>query len=229
MRKVAGSISRGADGVSRGTGRRDVGAVLRAQAAIELLPVTQGLRHMDSPSTSSESAGKAAGLSPSTKDNLELLTRFKDGEDAQISGVQLVIERVSAFFGSPAYFAFAVAFIVLWALVNGWAAHAGWHPVDEPPFFWLQGLVSSNALLLTVAVLIRQNRMAQVAEHRAHLDLQINLLSEQKVTKILQIVDELQRDLTALRGRPDAEVAELTKPADTHALMHAIKQKQADR
>lgn len=184
---------------------------------------------MDSPSIPPESADKAAGLSPSTKDNLELLTSFKDGEEAQISGARLLIERVSAFFGSPAYFAFAVAFIMLWMMVNGWAVHAGRHPFDEPPFFWLQGLVSSNALLLTVAVLIRQNRMAQVAEHRAHLDLQINLLSEQKVTKILQIVDELKRELTALRDRPDAEVAEMTKPADAHALMHAIKQKQTDR
>jgi uncharacterized membrane protein len=184
---------------------------------------------MDSPSTAPGSADKAAELSPSTKDNLELLTRFKDGEEAKISGVRLLIERVSAFFGSPAYFASAVAFILLWALANGWAAHIGSHPIDAPPFFWLQGLVSSNALLLTVAVLIRQNRMSKVAEHHSHLDLQINLLSEQKVTKILQIVDELQRDLTALRGRPDAEVAEMTKPADAHALMHAIKQKQDDR
>ena len=71
--------------------------------------------------------------------------------------------------------------------------------------------------------------MSQVAEHRAHLDLQINLLTEQKVTKILQIIDELRRDLTALRGRPDAEVTEMTKPADTHALMHAIKETQEDR
>ena len=87
-------------------------------------------------------------------------------------------------------------------MINGWGAHAGWRSVDPPPFFWLQGLVSCNALLLTVAVLIRQNRMAQAGEHRSHLDLQINLLSEQKVTKILQMVDELQRELTALRGTP---------------------------
>jgi len=184
---------------------------------------------MDPQSPQADSPGRTPELSPTAKDNLELLTHLEDGEDAQISGVQLLIERISAFFGSPAFFAFAVAFIVLWALLNGWAAHAGFHPIDEPPFFWLQGLVSSNALLLTVAVLIRQNRMAKVAEHRAHLDLQINLLSEQKVTKILQIVDELQRKLTALRGRPDAEVAEMTKPADAHALMHAIKQKHIDR
>lgn len=184
---------------------------------------------MDSPSTPPASPGQAPELSPAAKDNLELLASFKDGEDAQISGLRLLIERVSRFFGSPAYFAFAVAFILVWVLVNGLAAHGGSQPIDEPPFFWLQGLVSSNALLLTVAVLIRQNRMAKVAEHRAHLDLQINLLSEQKVTKILQMVVELQRELTALRGRPDEEVAEMTKPADAHALMHAIRQKQTDR
>jgi uncharacterized membrane protein len=172
---------------------------------------------------------KAGGLSPSTKGNLELLETFKQGEEEEISGAQQHIERISAFFGSPAYFAFAVLFILAWIAINTWGAHAGWHPIDTPPFFLLQGLVCFNALLLTVAVLIRQNRMAQVAEHRSHLDLQINLLSEQKVTKILQIVDELQRELLALRKRPDSQVAEMTKPADTHALMHAIKQKQGDR
>jgi len=170
-----------------------------------------------------------ADLSSSAKGNLELLTKFKDHEEAQISGMQLVIERISGFFGSPAYFAFAVAFIVIWMLVNAWGAHAGWRHVDAPPYPWLQGLVSSNALLLTVAVLIRQKRMEKIAEHRSHFDLQINLLSEQKVTKILQIVDELQRELTALRGHPDSEVAEMSKPADAHALMHAIKKTQTER
>jgi uncharacterized membrane protein len=181
---------------------------------------------MEDQSPQTGASEQSRELSSSAKDNLELLSTFKDGEEAQITGVRLLIERISAFLGSPAYFLFAVVFIVTWTSVNGWAAHTGWHPVDPPPFFWLQGLVSSNALLLTVAVLIRQNRMSQGAEHRAHLDLQINLLSEQKVTMILQIVHELQRELTEMRGRPDSEVAEMTKPADAHALMHAIKKKQ---
>jgi uncharacterized membrane protein len=167
-------------------------------------------------------------LPTSTKENLELLAEFKDREEAQLSGAQALIERISRFLGNPGYFAFAFAFIVIWILVNLWGIHAGWRHVDEPPFFVLQGLVSSNALLLTVAVLIRQNRMAQVAEHRSHVDLQVNLLTEQKVTKILQLVDELQRELTALRHRPDAEVAEMSKPADAHALMHAIKEQQGN-
>ena len=170
-----------------------------------------------------------ANLPSSAQENLDLLANFKDREEAQISGLQLAIERVSRFFGSPAFFLFAVLFIAAWIALNAWGVHAGWRHVDTPPFFWLQGLVSSNALLLTVAVLIRQNRMSQMAEHRAHLDLQINMLTEQKVTKMLQIIDQLRKDLTALRGRPDAEVSEMSKPADAHALMHAIKEKQTDR
>lgn len=174
-------------------------------------------------------ASPPAKLTPSAKENLEILSHFKERDEAQISGLQLAIERISGYLGSPAFFALAAMFITAWMAANAWGKHQGWRYVDSPPFLWLQGLVSFVALLLTVAVLIRQNRMSQIAEHRAHLDLQINLLTEQKVTKILQLIDELSRDLTALRGRPDAQVSEMSKPADAHALMHAIKEKQADR
>ena len=177
----------------------------------------------------SEFGSEPDHLPSAAKENLDVLTTFYEREDSEVSGMQLAIERVSGFFGSPGYFAFGIAFIVLWALVNAWGAHAGWEHFDEPPFFWLQGIVSSNALLLTVAVLIRQNRMAKLAEHRAHLDLQINLLTEQKVTKILQLVDELRRAAPSPRGGPDPEVTELTKRADTEVILDAIKQQHEDR
>jgi uncharacterized membrane protein len=163
------------------------------------------------------------------KDNLEVVSSFHDREEAAISGMQLGIERVSAFFGSPWYFAFCVLFIIAWMALNTWGTRRGWRFSDPPPFAVLEGLVSGNALLITIAVLIRQNRMARLAEHRSHLDLQINLLTEQKVTKILQIVDELQRELTSLRGRAEPkaqeQMDEMTKPADANALLNAIKQK----
>ena len=194
--------------------------------AANLGALTRIFRHM---ANTDNAPRPSATLPSSTKENLEVLSQFKDREEAQISGLQLAIERVSRVVGSPAFFAFALAFIVIWIAVNSWGMRHGWRHVDTPPFFWLQGLVSCNALLLTVAVLIRQNRMAQVAEHRAHLDLQINMLTEQKVAKLLQIIDAPRRELTAPHGRPDDEVSEMSKPADTHALMHAIREKQADR
>jgi len=127
---------------------------------------------------------------------------------------------------------FAVGVSVLWIIFNTVGARAGWHPIDPPPFSWLQGVVSFNALLLTVAVLIRQNRMAQLDEHRSHLDLQINLLTEQKVTKLVEIVDELRRDLLRLRGKSQSMaegVEDMTRPADPHALLHAIKQHSGEK
>jgi uncharacterized membrane protein len=185
------------------------------------------------PMTGSESADQAeeaAELPSPAKENLELLAKFDDRKQSGVSGAQRVIERISAFFGSPAYFIFSVVFIALWIIVNAWGARAGWRHVDAPPFPWLQGMVSSNALLLTVAVLIRQNRMAQMTEHRSHLDLQINLLTEQKVTKTLEIVDEMHRELKNIRGSPVGrareQMAEMTKPADPHAILDAIKQQK---
>lgn len=161
-----------------------------------------------------------AVLPTSAQDNLEAIAELAEREDAQVTPLRAFIERISDFFGTPGYFVFVLLFIVGWISANLWGREHGWSHVDEPPFFWLQGLVSSNALLLTVAVLIRQDRMAQLAEHRAHLDLQINMLTERKVTKVLELLDAFRRE----RALPsDAETGELMQPADPHALMNAIK------
>ncbi len=160
-----------------------------------------------------------ANVPQRARHNLEVLRRFEDDEEREASAVQLAIERTSRFFGSPAYFFGVLAFATLWIGIDTWGRAAGWRHMEPPPFFWLQGMVSLNALLLTVAVLIRQNRMAELAEHRAHLELQINLLTEEKVARILEILGE--RPASA-GGRDD-----LTKPADAAALLDEIK-KTAD-
>jgi uncharacterized membrane protein len=172
--------------------------------------------------------GSSEALTGVARENLDLVRAFNAQQDAEVTSVRAAIERISAFFGSPAYFAFVIGFVVLWVGVNTWGDHAGWRHVDAPPFFWLQGIVSSNALLLTVAVLIRQNRMAELAEHRAHLDLQINLLTEQKVTRILQRMNRSPED-AGMYSQTDDESHELSTPADPEALLKAIKRSSDDR
>jgi uncharacterized membrane protein len=167
---------------------------------------------------------EGGGLFSATRDNLHAVASFSHKEAAAISSWQIAIERVSAFCGSAAYFVGVVSFIVIWVGANAWAARHGWRALDPPPFPWLQGIVSSNALLLTIAVLIRQNRMARLSAHHAHLDLQINILTEQKVTKVLQLLDELRREFPGRRGTSNTEVAALTTPADTGAILEAVKQ-----
>ncbi len=191
---------------------------------------------MDDPSTNVEHDGSPPPdpddpLTPSAQDNLETIANLTEREHAHVGPVRAAIERIGSVFGRPGYFLFVVMFIVAWVAINGWGTHAGWTFVDKPPFYWLQGLVSSNALLLTVSVLIKQERMAQLETQRAHLDLQINMLTERKVTKILELVAAIERRHDASPPEGDErhqKTEELLKPADAEALMGAIKRNQQD-
>jgi uncharacterized membrane protein len=75
-------------------------------------------------------------------------------------------------------------------------------------------------------VLIRQNRMSRLADHHAHLDLQVNLLTEEKSSKIIALLEELRRDLPNVSDKPDVEAHQMTKPADAKAVLSAIEQEQ---
>ena len=67
-----------------------------------------------------------AALSSPAKENLDVVAAFHEQEEAKITGWQLAIEKVSDFFGSPVYFAFAIVFMAAWIGVNSWGAAAGW-------------------------------------------------------------------------------------------------------
>ena len=71
------------------------------------------------------------------------------------------------------------------------------------PFSGLQGVLTLIALLTATVVLIGQRRQTRLSEQRAHLDLQINLITEQKVTKLIHLIEELRQDLPMVRDRHD--------------------------
>ncbi len=165
-------------------------------------------------------------VSDTALENLDTLRRFEDDHERAASPSQRAIEAASLFFGSPAYLAGVMGFAILWIAVDGWGRSHGWSHMEDPPYFWLQGIVSLHALLLTIAVLIRQNRMSELAEHRAHLDLEINLLTEQKVAKILEILAKRDGDFSEARDVDTGD--DLTRPADPRALLDAIKRTASD-
>jgi uncharacterized membrane protein len=116
-----------------------------------------------------------------------------------------------------------ILFIVGWIAANLLAEDIGWKQVDEPPFFWLQGIIGLNAFVISTTVLIRQNRMSKLADHHAHLDLQVNLLTEEKSSKIIRMLEELRRDMPNVRTTDDHEADELSKPADPKAVLTEIE------
>ncbi len=67
-------------------------------------------------------------------------------------------------------------------------------------------------------VLIEQNRLGKLAERRAHLDLKVTLLTEQKAAKLIDLLEELRRDLPNVRDRHDPEAAELKQAMDPHGV-----------
>jgi uncharacterized membrane protein len=167
-----------------------------------------------------------AGLPPSVNENIETIADFYARHEEHMSWSQTVIENISLFFGSPGYVAGSVVFIVCWIAANLVAPDYGIKRIDDPPFFWLQGIVTLNAFIISTTVLIRQHRMSRLAEHHAHLDLQVNLLAEQKSSKIIAMLEELRHDLPMAHDRRDHEAEEMAKPADPKAVLSAIEEQQ---
>ncbi|HAN55949.1 MAG TPA: hypothetical protein DCQ77_07060 [Betaproteobacteria bacterium] len=154
--------------------------------------------------------------------NISAISEFYAHEQEKISPSQRFLEKISHFVGQPLYFGSILLFIAAWILANVFARQLGWVEFDKPPFFWLQGIVSLGALLTTTVVVIKQNRMARTEEQRAHLDLQINLLTEQKTTKIIDLLEELRRDLPMVKDRYDQEAKAFQESTDPHLVLAAL-------
>ncbi len=154
-------------------------------------------------------------------DVLELESR----ELARTTRAQLWLERLSRGLARPAFPVGLLLFILAWVGLNATTATMGIPRFDPPPFPWLAGLLTLTGLLTTTIVLIGQGRQSTLAEQRAHLDLQINLLTEQKVTKLIHLLEELRADLPGVRMRDDPHVSELKKPADPAVVASALKER----
>jgi len=169
---------------------------------------------------------QATELPSSVSENIGTIADFYARHEEHVTTTQRVVEKVALFLGSPVYVAANIIFIIGWIGVNLLMEDFGWEPIDEPPFFWLQGLIGLNAFIISTTVLIRQNRMSRLADHHAHLDLQVNLLTEEKTSKIIELLDALRRDLPNVSDKVDKETQELAKPADPKAVLQAIEREE---
>jgi uncharacterized membrane protein len=96
-------------------------------------------------------------------------------------------------------------------------------PLDPPPFAWLQGCLTLVGVVTATVVVIAQNRFASLDSQRSHLDLQVNLLTEQKVTKVIHLLEELRRDLPMVEDRHDSDAVALQQHTNTEQVLSAIR------
>ena len=158
--------------------------------------------------------------------NIESIAAFYMREELKISRAQRALESMGDFLGRPLYLGLMLGLVVLWMLANIFARQIGLAEVDPVPFYWMHLIVSLGALITATVVLIKQNRLAKLEEQRAHLDLQVNLLTEQKVTKIINLLEELRHDLPMVKDRHDAEAIALQQPTDPHVVLAALDEQR---
>ena len=154
--------------------------------------------------------------------NIGAVQDFYAREQQKISRSQRILEHLSRVIGQPRFIAITLTVVVLWMLLNAVLGWIHWRPFDPAPFFWLQGVVGLTALLATTVVLIKQNRLAGLAEQRAHLDLKVTLLTEQKAAKLIDLLEELRRDLPNVKNRHDPEASELQHAMDPAKVLAAL-------
>jgi len=154
--------------------------------------------------------------------NIEAVLEFYTREDDKISHSQRVLERISLVIGTPLFLGFILLFVALWILANTLLQWSGRVAFDQPPYFWLQGILGLGALLTATVVLTRQNRLAKLAEQREHLDLKVTLLTEQKTAKLINLLEELRRDLPNVKDRQDSQAASLQQPMSPDRVLAAL-------
>jgi uncharacterized membrane protein len=162
-------------------------------------------------------------LSDHISDNVDGVVALQRRETDALSPAQRRLERVGRFVGRPNYLVGVLLTATLWVAFNLTAPYLGFRPFDEPPFAWLDLLLTFVALITTTVVLIGQNRQTKLEQRRAHLDLQVNLLTEQKVSKLIHLLEELRRDLPMVKDRHDAQASALQERADTGRVLSAIE------
>ena len=154
--------------------------------------------------------------------DIEAIVSMRMNAERKVSRHQRAIEKITGTLGRPLTVYFILLFIALWIIVSAFHNALGLFNFDEPPFPWLQDIISVSALLMTVVVLTTQNRQARLAEQRRHLDLQIALLTERKVSKVIAMIDELRRDTPIVQNRIDREAEVMKEPVDPHTALTAL-------
>jgi uncharacterized membrane protein len=155
------------------------------------------------------------------------------GKPAQAqSRHERLADWITIFSGSMRFVYLHIIWFSGWVILNIGIIH--FRPLtefDPFPFGLLTMIVSLEAIFLSTFVLITQNRQAKISERRSELDLQVNLLAEQKTAKIIELLDQVISQLNAMNNSfyvpRDEEISVLEISPTPEEVMESIKDSEA--
>ena len=141
--------------------------------------------------------------------NIETMLKLEGEFLEQRNLAERTADWIAQFVGRGTFIVLHVGVLAVWLIMNCGLVPQVVKPFDPFPFNFLQFLLTFEGVLLAAFVLIKQNRMGYRADHRSHLDLQVNLLAEQEATKILNTLMVISRHLGVDSVTSDPEMREL--------------------
>jgi uncharacterized membrane protein len=161
--------------------------------------------------------------------NIRTILRLRAQADRSRSIQDRIADTITNFSGHLVFVYVHILWFGGWILVN--TGSFGVKPFDPFPYGLLTMVVSLEAIFLSTFVLISQNRLGEDAENRANLNLQIALLTENEVTRVLQMLDTIQ-DKMGIENDQDKTLLDLEKdirPEDVLAEIHRLQQLSSRR
>ena len=172
-----------------------------------------------------------------TQRNIDTIVELENATKADRTATERFSEVVTQFCGSVRFVWMHVILFACWVFWNASPLTSRWR-FDPFPFNFLGIILAGEAIFLASFILMNQRHESQLNQRRNHLDLQINLLSEQENTKMLQMLSEIARkvgadvsddpDITVLQGaaRPEKMLQQID---ETIAKIDAAKDSPEER
>ena len=138
------------------------------------------------------------------------------------SPIQRAINRTTAFLARPIALTAIMTLVAIYMAGNMIAALAGSRALERFPFPDLEFIATIVALFVALLILATQRHEDALADRRARLTLQIAAISERKIAKLIELMEEQRRDNPLLSSRPDPEAAIMANPADPEATRRQV-------
>lgn len=160
------------------------------------------------------------------KKNIRDVYKHRAAYMESASAYERLATTIADVFSRPLSVVLHGVFFLVWTLLN---SHMfGLHAFDPFPFGLLTTIVSLEAIFLTLFVLLSQRHMQQLTDRQSELDLQVNLLAEHELTRVLVAVDLIAKKLEVELPEEEA-TEELKVNLPPHVLLQEIEKQEESR
>ncbi len=148
------------------------------------------------------------------------ITSYTARAEARRTGLERFADGLTKSFGTVTFLVINAIWFLIWIVWN--TGQLGVAAFDPFPYGLLTMIVSLEAIFLAIIVLISENRAARVASLREEIDLQVNMIAEEEVTKIMQML-VLLMEKNGFDFSTDPEMERMLRPVKNEDIEKALE------